>query len=69
MNTREAVIYVLKEEGISKYRMGYDLGVRPIMIDHYLNKSRMKQDTADKFEAKYNIHIDDVYNPTVIPEE
>lgn len=31
-------IEVQRESGLSKYRIGKNLGVNPIMIDHYLTK-------------------------------
>jgi predicted transcriptional regulator len=61
MNTHDAVLHVLKEENISKYKMANMIDVKPIMIDHYLYKTRMRKDTADRFEAVYGIKIDDVY--------
>lgn len=68
MNTHDAVLHVLKEEGISKYRLAKVIGVQPIMIDNYLFKTRMRQATADKFETAYGIKIDDVYPSAVLPE-
>ena len=69
MKTRDAVIHVLKEEGISKYKMAKDIGVQPIMINHYLNKCRMRQDTANRFQLVYGIEIDDVYPPKTVIED
>lgn len=65
MRTKPAILEVLaKRGGPSKYALAKALGVRPIMIDHYLNGSRMKQGQADKFKELFDIELDDVYAPT-----
>lgn len=69
MKTRDAVIHVLKEEGISKYKLAKDIGCTPIMINHYLNITRMRQGIADRFKLAYGIDIDDVYPPKTVLEE
>ena len=65
MKTRDAILHVLgKASGPSKYGLAKLLKVQPIMVDHYLNGSRMKQDKADKFEHLFGIKLTDVYDPT-----
>lgn len=65
MKTQVAVLKALSgRESPTKYAVAKQLGVRPIMIDHYLNGSRMKQDTADRFQELFGYEITDVYNPT-----
>ncbi len=65
LTTREAVLYVLSQRaGPSKYALAKALGHSPIMIDHYLNGSRMKQATADVFNNTFGIEISDLYDPT-----
>lgn len=61
MNTKEAVIHVLQKEGISKYKLAKVIGVSPIMIDCYLFKTRMRNETAAKFFTAYGIEIADTY--------
>ena len=65
MKTKLAILEVLsKRDASSKYALAKALGVRPIMVDHYLNGSRMKQGQADKFKELFDIELDDVYAPT-----
>jgi len=65
MKTKLAILKVLSgREAPSKYALAKALGVRPIMIDHYLNGSRMKQGQADKFKEVFDIELSDVYSPT-----
>ncbi len=65
MKTVDAIVKVLSgREAPSKYALAKALGVRPIMIDHYLHGSRMKQGQADKFKDLFDIELDDVYAPT-----
>lgn len=72
MNTKQAVISVLKETKRSKYWLAKQLGVQPIMISNYIRErkpSRMSKPTADTFEQLFGITIDDVYNPIKPLEE
>lgn len=62
LTTKEAVIFVLRDKDISKYRLAQTLGIQPIMVDNYMNNTRMGKKTADKFETLYDIEISDVYN-------
>ena len=65
MKTSQAIVQVLTgKDAPSKYALPKALDVRPIMIDHYLNGSRMKQKNADKFESLFGIKLSDVYSPT-----
>ena len=65
MKTKDAILHVLSGRAApSKYALAKAIGVRPIMIDHYLNGSRMKQGTADSFTSVFDIEISDVYAPT-----
>lgn len=61
LTTQAAVEKVLKDREISKYRMAQDLDVGGIMINHYLDGTRMRHATAKKFFAKYGVEITDVY--------
>jgi len=67
--TRTAVLKVLKETGMSKYRLAKELGIQPIMINNYLKKTRMGKVTAERFELIFNIRIKDVYDPIKILED
>lgn len=62
LTTKEAVVYVLSKYKLSKYRLAQSLGRRPIMVDNYLNKTRMSEETADTFRELYNIEITDAYS-------
>ena len=65
MKTKDAVLQVLSGRAApSKYALAKAIGVRPIMVSHYLTGSRMKQGTADKFTNVFDIEISDVYSPT-----
>lgn len=63
MNTKDAVHHVLVTTRKSKYRLARDLGVAPIMIDNYLNGTRMGVERAKTFLDLFNIVIEDVYDP------
>ena len=66
MKTKEAIFHVLQETKVSKYRLAMQLGVRPIMINHYIRSvkpCKMSKLTADKFEDIFDIKIIDMYNP------
>lgn len=63
MNTAEAIRKILLETGKSKYRLSKDLEIAPIMIDNYLKGTRMGIKTYSRFIAKWDIKIDDVYDP------
>ncbi len=65
LTSQEAILKVLTGKSApSKYALGKALKVNPIMIDHYLGGSRMKQDKADIMLDKFGIIITDVYAPT-----
>ena len=65
MKTKDAILQVLSGRAApSKYALAKAIGVRPIMVSHYLTGSRMKQGTADKFQEIFGIEITDVYSPT-----
>lgn len=67
MNTYEAISYVLKEEGISKYKLAHEIAISPIMVSNYLTKgTRMRKDTAARFKARYNIDVTDSYPPAPV---
>lgn len=66
LTTKSAVLYVLKEKGISKYALAKSVGRNPIMVDFWIREkkpSRMSKPTADKFTEVYGIIITDIYNP------
>jgi len=65
--TKEAILYVLalRNGPPSKYALAKAMRLKsPIMIDHYLNGTRMKKDTAEEFERTFGITITDIYDPT-----
>ncbi len=63
MKTKAAVLQVLNDNSISRYRLAKNLKVQPIMISNYINKgTRMGVVTATQFEAVYGITISDVYD-------
>ena len=65
MKTQDALLNVLsRRDAPTKYAVAQLLKVQPIMIDHYLNGSRMRQDKAELFQEIFDIEITDVYNPT-----
>jgi len=62
MNTKDAVLQVLNEQDISRYRMAKELNIQPIMIKNYIDKgTRMGVKTAAKFLDLYNIEISDIF--------
>lgn len=66
MKTKEAVKKVLKDTGKSKYWLAKQLGVGPIMINHYIRPvlpCRMSVATAKKFTVLFDIEIEGAYNP------
>ncbi len=63
MNTKDAVLKVLLDTGISRYRMAKDLNLQPIMIKNYIDKgTRMGRATAERFESKYGEKISDIFD-------
>jgi hypothetical protein len=65
MKTNEAILKILSmRDGPTKYALSKVLSVQPIMIDHYLNGSRMKQEKAGIINEVFDIEITDVYDPT-----
>jgi len=63
MLTKDAVIKVLNDEGITPYRLAKNIGVQPIMINNYIGKgTSMGVKTAAKFTALYSIDIDDIFD-------
>lgn len=66
MTTKEAVLKVLKDTGMSRYWLAHQIEVRPIMISNYVRMAkpcRMSIPTATRFTAIFDIAIDDIYNP------
>ena len=64
MNTKAAIRHVLTVTQKSKYRLARDLDIAPIMIDNYMNSTRMGIKTYEKFKNLFpNTIIDDVYDP------
>lgn len=62
LTTKEAVEYVLREHELSKYSLAINhLKVRPIMINNYLNGTRMGEETATRFKDIFGIIITDVF--------
>ena len=70
MTTMEAVLHVLSiNKGMSKYALAGRLGRRPIMVDNWLNGTRMGGETADRFEDTFGIEITNAYRPGVKANE
>ena len=62
LTTKDAVISVLEGTRWSKYKLAQELGVRPIMISNYLKQgTKMGKATAERFTAKFDITISDIY--------
>ena len=63
LTTKAAVLFILADRKISKYRMAKDIGVQPIMIDNYSGPrgTKMGEATAKRFEDIYGIEIIDTY--------
>lgn len=63
LKTKEAVQHVLATEKVrSKYALAKVLQVNAIMINNYLNRTRMGTATAERFKQAFNITITDVYD-------
>jgi len=63
--TKEAVLHILKEMQLSKYRLAQMINVKPIMVNNYIRDNKpckMGVTTAQNFEALFQIKITDVYS-------
>lgn len=58
--TKEAIEFILKTYGITKYRLAANLGAAPASINQWLNKTRMTRHYADLIMDEYEIYITDV---------
>ncbi len=59
MKTKQAVAFVLKHKGITKYRMSQDMGCAPPSIDQWLKRTRMSKAYAEIFYSLYKVVIND----------
>ena len=66
LTMREAIIHLVNDRELSKYRIAKELGVQPIMINKYLDGSRPRQGAADRMEDTYGIEVTNVYKPAKI---
>lgn len=67
MITSEAVQKVLKDKGVSKYRLSQEMGAAPILVDYWLHGTKMGVAYRELFEKLYGIRIDD--NSMEAPEK
>jgi len=66
METKKAVLKVLKDTGKSRYWIAKQIEVNPIMVSHYIRENkpcRMSVKTAAKFKEAFDIEITNAYNP------
>lgn len=59
MRTAEAVQFILDDENISKYRMAHDLGCAPVLVNYWLNGTKMGKQYRELFETVYKVVIND----------
>lgn len=60
MKTKEAIEHVLKESGITKYRMAQQIGCSPTSINQWLGGTiKMSLPYALLFEGTFGIEIND----------
>ena len=59
MNTKEAILFVLEDENISKYKMAQELGCAPILVNYWLNGTKMGVQYRELFELVYKVKIDE----------
>lgn len=59
MKTKQAVAFILKHRGLTKYRMSQDIGCAPVSVDQWLKRTRMGKQYAAKFYSLYKVEITD----------
>lgn len=59
MTTADAVIKVLRERNISKYRMAMDMGAAPPSVYQWSKGTKMSPYYANKFTELYGVEIQD----------
>lgn len=67
MQTKLAVLEVLKTRGLTKYALAKRLGCHPVSINQWLANTRMSADYANKFERLFGVEIDDCYDTRPAP--
>lgn len=68
MRTAQAVAFVLKDQGLTKYGLAKALGLgATTSVYQWLKGTRMNSTSATKFEELYGITISDVYDPLCAP--
>jgi DNA-binding transcriptional regulator YdaS (Cro superfamily) len=59
MKTKQAVNFVLKQTGLTKYALAWKLGCAPASVDQWTKRTRMSRAYAAKFYNLFKITITD----------
>lgn len=59
MKTKQAVAFVLKHHGLTKYALAQSLGCAPVSIDQWLGRTRMSRAYANRFYQLYKVQVVD----------
>jgi ribosome-binding protein aMBF1 (putative translation factor) len=61
MTMYEAVVHLINDRGLSRYYIAKRMQIQPIMVRNWLNGTRPRQETANRFAELFNIKITNVY--------
>lgn len=62
MQTKEAVEFVLKAKGLTKYALAKSLNAAPVSVNQWLRGTRMSVSKAKLFKQLYLIDIENTYD-------
>jgi ribosome-binding protein aMBF1 (putative translation factor) len=65
MTMYEALVHLVNDKGMSRYYIAKRMQVQPIMVRHWLNGTRPRQETADRFAELFDIKVTNIYKAKI----